>query len=125
MLERLVYRSTASRELESRQLFDLLTQAQERNARLGITGHLLYLRGQFTQCVEGPAASLDTLWQSLLRDERHHSIELLVRRPAEERRFPEWSMAFSTDSTMFVHGLKGFFPVDDSGTSPLVGLCSV
>lgn len=125
MLERLVYRSTASRELESRQLFDLLTQAQERNARLGITGHLLYLRGQFTQCVEGPAASLDTLWQSLLRDERHHSIELLVRRPAEERRFPEWSMVFSTDSTMFVHGLKGFFPVDDSGTSPLVGLCSV
>ncbi|MBQ0937143.1 BLUF domain-containing protein [Ideonella paludis] len=125
MLERLVYRSTASREMDPRPLFDLLTQAQERNARLGITGHLLYLRGQFTQCVEGPTDSLDALWQSLLRDPRHHSIELLVRRPAEARRFPEWSMAFSTDSTMFVHGLKGFFPVDGSGNSPLVGLCSV
>lgn len=111
--------------MDPRQLFDLLTQAQDRNARLGITGHLLYLRGQFTQCVEGPTESLDTLWQSLLRDPRHHSIELLVRRPAEARRFPEWSMAFSTDSTMFVHGLKGFFPVDGSGNSPLVGLCSV
>lgn len=125
MLERLVYRSTASRELDSRQLFDLLTQAQERNARLGVTGHLLYLRGQFTQCVEGPAESVDTLWQSLLRDQRHDSIELLVRRPTEERRFSEWSMAFSTDSTMFVHGVKGYFPVDGSSTSPLVGFCSV
>ncbi|MBQ0933057.1 BLUF domain-containing protein [Ideonella sp. 4Y11] len=123
MLERLVYRSTARHDLGTLALFQLLTAAQLRNEQLQITGHLLYLDGQFTQCIEGPPESIEQLWQSLQRDERHHQIELLMRGPTEARRFSEWSMAFSTYASFYVHGLKGFFPVDDSGQSPLVPLC--
>lgn len=124
MLERLVYRSTASHDFGSLHLFNLLTQAQLRNERLQITGHLLYWRGQFTQCIEGPPSNVELLWRTLLRDERHQQVELLSRGPSASRRFPEWSMAFSTYASLFVHGLRGFFPVDGSGQSPLVALCS-
>lgn len=123
MLERLVYQSTASHEFGSLHLFNLLTQARIRNTRLGITGHLLYFKGQFTQCIEGPSDSIEQLWQSLRRDDRHHDVALLARMRVEERRFTEWSMAFSSYAALYVHGLTGFFPVDESGCSPLVPLC--
>jgi blue light- and temperature-responsive anti-repressor len=71
MLERLVYRSKATGELGSLGLFNLLAQARVRNATLGITGHLIYDGEFFTQWIEGLPASLDALWESLLRDPRH------------------------------------------------------
>lgn len=125
MFERIVYQSTASQEFGSLALFQLLTDAQIRNAELKITGHLLYLDGQFTQCFEGPPEMVEVLWQSLLSDKRHHDIQLLARHTTEERRFPEWTMAFSTYSALYVHGMQGFFPVDGSGKSPLLHHCGV
>lgn len=124
MLERIVYQSTATQEFGSLALFRLLTEAQLRNERLQITGHLLFLDGQFTQCLEGPPANVELLWQSLLRDSRHCDVELLARHAAAERRFPQWSMAFSTYSSHYVHGMQGFFPLDREAQSPVVLTCS-
>lgn len=124
MLERIVYQSVASQEFGSLALFRLLTEAQLRNARLQITGHLLFLNGQFTQCLEGPPENVEQIWQSLLRDTRHHSIELLVRHATTERRFPAWSMAFSTYNSFYVHGMQGFFPLDGEDMSPMVLMCT-
>jgi hypothetical protein len=124
MLERLIYQSEASQEFGSLGLFNLLTQAQIRNERLQITGHLLFINGKFVQCIEGPSQSIDELWRSLQRDPRHSNVELILRRPADERRFPEWTMAFSTYQAHYVHGMKGFFPVKEEEDSPLVALCS-
>lgn len=124
MLERLIYQSQASHEFGSLHLFNLLTEARLRNQRLSITGHLLYFEGRFTQCIEGPTTSIDQLWQSLLRDDRHHGVQLLGRYAIEERRFSEWSMAFSSYESLYVHGMTGFFPVDEGGDSPLVAICS-
>jgi hypothetical protein len=123
MLERLIYQSIASHEYGSLHLFNLLTEARLRNQRMQITGHLLYFEGRFTQCVEGPGHSLDTLWQSLLRDDRHHDVELLARFAITQRRFPQWSMAFSSYASLYVHGMTGFFPLDEASESPLVSLC--
>jgi hypothetical protein len=124
MFERIVYQSTAAQDFGSLALFQLLTQAQLRNTQLQITGHLLFLDGQFTQCFEGPPDSVEMLWQSIQRDKRHENIELLVRHTSEARRFPEWSMAFSTSSAFYVHGMKGFFPLDESARSPLMAHCA-
>lgn len=124
MFERIVYQSTASQEFGSLALFRLLTEAQLRNASLKITGHLLFLNGQFTQCLEGPPENVELVWQSLQRDTRHHNIELLVRHTAQERRFPEWSMAFSTYSSHYVRGMKGFFPMEGDANSPIVAMCT-
>ena len=55
MLERLVYRSTASHDLGT--LLQWLSAAQWRHEPLKITGHLLYLDDEFTQCIDGPGLS--------------------------------------------------------------------
>ena len=124
MLERLIYQSQATQDFGSLHLFHLLTQARLRNQQLAITGHLLYWRGQFTQCIEGPPDAIEQLWQSLQRDERHTDIRLMGRQPIERRRFQEWSMAFSSYASLYVHGMTGFFPVDGQGQTPLVILCT-
>lgn len=123
MLERLIYQSKACHQFGTLHLFNLLTEARLRNKRMGITGHLLYLDGQFTQCIEGSSASIDALWESLQRDVRHHQIELMARYAITERRFPEWTMAFSSYQSFYVHGMTGFFPVSQEAPSPLAAAC--
>ena len=117
MLLRLTYTSTETEPLGTLALFNLLNQAREKNARLNVTGHLLYTRGTFTQCLEGPAASLDSLWTSLQRDPRHQNVQLLGRVTITERRFSEWTMAFSSYRYLNTYNMPGFFPVDESGNS--------
>ena len=123
MLERLLYRSKATSTLGSLHLFNLLNEARAKNAELNITGHLLYSREVFVQCIEGPSHSIEVLWQSLQRDPRHYDIELLARGPLEERRFAEWSMAFSTYPSLNRFSMPGFFPIDHDGMNEAVERC--
>jgi hypothetical protein len=111
MLERLVYRSQATHKLGSLHLFNLLVQCRKRNLSLGITGHLLYTEEIFVQCIEGPSGSIDALWKSLQRDERHHDVELLGRGPITDRQFSDWAMAFSSYAHFDKYDIPGFFPV--------------
>ena len=124
MLERLVYRSQATHKLGSLHLFNLLVQCRKRNLSLGITGHLLYTEEIFVQCIEGPSGSIEALWKSLQRDERHHSLALLARGPQTERRFADWSMAFSSYAYFDKYNIPGFFPVDVQGMSIAAERCA-
>ena len=124
MLERLVYRSKATHKLGSLHLFNLLSLCREKNKRLDITGHLLYTEEIFVQCIEGPPASIEHLWQSLKRDERHYEIELISRGPLAERRFADWSMAFSSYAHFNRYNISGFFPVDQQGMYDAAQRCA-
>lgn len=124
MLERLLYRSKATSTLGSLHLFNLLNEARAKNAELNITGHLLYSKEVFVQCVEGPPESIESLWKSLQRDHRHYDIELLARGPLEERRFAGWTMAFSTYASLNRYSMPGFFPIDEDGMNDAVVRCS-
>ncbi|MFM2035184.1 MAG: Blue light- and temperature-regulated antirepressor YcgF [Pseudomonadota bacterium] len=124
MLERLLYRSKATSTLGSLHLFNLLSEARTKNLSLGITGHLLYSKEVFVQCIEGPSDSVEALWVSLQRDARHHDIELLRREPITKRRFGDWSMAFSSYPSLNRFGMPGFFPVDPEGMNQAVERCS-
>lgn len=112
MLERLVYRSKGAGSIGNLSLFNLLSQTRVRNAQLNITGHLIFDGEFFTQWIEGPSESLDALWSSLLKDQRHTEVMLISRVPAKERRFPLWTMAFSSYSSLNSYNIPGFFPVD-------------
>ncbi len=123
-LERLVYTSRATEPLGTLALFDLLNNARLKNARLGITGHLLYADGLFTQCIEGPPEAIELLWQSLLKDPRHEAISVISRQPVTARRFKEWAMAFSSYRYLNDLNMPGFFPLDANGQSEKSLLCS-
>ena len=124
VLERLLYRSKATNTLGSLHLFNMLSEARAKNAMLGITGHLLYTEEVFVQCIEGPPASIEHLWQSLKRDERHYEIELISRGPLAERRFADWSMAFSSYAHFNRYNISGFFPVDQQGMNDAALRCA-
>lgn len=123
-LERLVYTSNATEPMGTLELFNLLNQSRLKNARLGITGHLLYADGMFTQCLEGPASAIDMLWESLIKDPRHNAIQVMDRSPVHERRFEEWSMAFSSYRYLNALNMPGFFPLDVHGVSEKSRICS-
>lgn len=123
-IERLVYTSNATEAMGTQDLFDLLNQARQKNAKLGITGHLLYADGVFTQCIEGPASSIEMLWQSLSRDARHEGITVVERGTVMTRRFDEWAMAFSSYRYLNSLNMPGFFPLDGKGVSEKSTLCA-
>lgn len=122
-LERLVYTSRETEPMGTLGLFNLLNLARQNNAQLGITGHLLYADGVFTQCIEGPTSAIEQLWQTLQKDLRHQNIELISRGPVQERRFSDWSMAFSSYRYLNSFNMPGFFPIDESGTTEQAELC--
>jgi hypothetical protein len=124
VLERLLYRSKATNTLGSLHLFNMLSEARTKNARLGITGHLLYTEEVFVQCIEGTPEAIDAMWNSLQRDNRHHDIELLARGPLEQRRFNDWSMAFSSYPSLNRFNMPGFFAVDKEGMSAEAERCA-
>ncbi len=123
-LERLVYKSRATEVMGTLALFNLLNQARERNANLGVTGHLLYVNGMFTQCIEGPSSAIETLWQSIQRDARHDQILVVERGPVKARRFDAWAMAFSSYRYLNSFNMPGFFPLNEAGVSEKSGLCA-
>lgn len=102
----------------------MLSETRTKNAAMHITGHLLYTKEMFVQCIEGPPESIESLWQSLLKDTRHHDIELLARGPIDERKFNDWSMAFSSYPSLNRYSMPGFFPVDESGMTQAAAQCA-
>jgi hypothetical protein len=124
VLERLLYRSKATNTLGSLHLFNMLSEARSKNATLGITGHLLYTEEVFVQCIEGPPESIASLWESLQRDPRHHAIELLARGPLAQRRFSEWTMAFSSYPSLNRFDMPGFFAVNKEGMNAEAERCA-
>jgi hypothetical protein len=93
-LFRMAYVSGAAVRFNQMMLFDLLEQAGERNVKAGITGMLLYKDGQFMQILEGPESAVKATFDRISRDPRHHGIIVLLKEKADERHFPDWSMAF-------------------------------
>ena len=124
VLERLLYRSKATNPLGSLHLFNMLSEARSKNASLGITGHLLYTEEVFVQCIEGPPASIASLWESLQRDDRHYELQLLARGPIEARRYEDWSMAFSSYPSLNRFNMPGFFAVDREGMNAEAERCA-
>lgn len=90
----LIYASSATEMLTEPALLEILEKAREKNARLGITGMLLYRGGNFLQVLEGEDESVRELYKVIRQDQRHKGVMLIAERPVPERNFAEWKMAF-------------------------------
>jgi Sensors of blue-light using FAD len=90
----LVYVSSAKREFSEDELTALLKQSRENNARLDITGMLLYKDGNFIQVMEGPVDTVERLYQKIHDDKRHVGVIRMLAREIEQRQFSDWTMGF-------------------------------
>ena len=91
-MQRIIYVSRAAENLGSPDLFKIIETSAANNADRDLTGFLLYSGGAFFQYLEGPGDAIDRLIETLRHDPRHHSLEIVLREPAESRLFPKWRM---------------------------------
>ena len=118
-----MYCSRASTGVDGEELSLLLRQCRSHNGDAGITGMLCFSEGLFIQVLEGGRSAVNQLYQRILRDPRHHDVQLISRQPVAERRFPQWSMAFSSYASLNNDNLPGYFPVDADGMTEPAQLC--
>jgi hypothetical protein len=102
-----IYASAASRDFETDELAELLQVARENNAKLGLTGMLLYAEGSFFQVLEGEADVVDALYVKIKRDKRHDNLALIIKEPIQERYFDDWTMGFYKVSRAELAGILG------------------
>ncbi|WLI77353.1 diguanylate phosphodiesterase [Kosakonia sp. H02] len=92
MLATLIYRSRLNRALVPSQLTDLVERASLNNAALQVTGILLFDGEHFLQVLEGPLASVNSVFERISTDPRHSNIVELMRDFAPRRRFVDRGM---------------------------------
>ena len=106
----LVYASTAAKVFSANELFEWLPPYREKNARLGITGLLLYKEGSFMQALEGDEAVVRELYATIRADDRHHHVLTLVTMTVPARQFPDWSMGFKNLDSEEAAPVPGYNP---------------
>ncbi len=109
-MQEIVYVSAARKLFDTTQLKELLDVARRNNARLGVSGILLYDAGSFIQVLEGEQAVVAPLFRSIAADDRHDRVRVVREREIAARSFSEWSMGFvSIDPRLVLprrHGLS-------------------
>ena len=123
MLFSLVYVSRAANPMKQRELLEILQQARTRNISARLTGILLYRDGTFLQLLEGRQDRVESLYEAIQADPRHHEVTTVWTRHQQDRQFPEWSMGFSNLDEEPVE-VEGFSDVLDrpDPTQPEAGL---
>lgn len=91
-INQLVYVSQAVRKMSIDDLRDIHVKAQSNNQLIDVTGSLFYNGGWFLQVLEGPAATLSSLYKKIEGDPRHKNSRVLYNEPASFRTFPRWNM---------------------------------
>lgn len=93
-MKRLIYTSKEKEHFSKNELEALLVKARHNNESRGVTGLLVYSRGQFVQLLEGPDNSVAEAFRKISLNERHHNIDLIVEESCETAIFSEFRMAF-------------------------------
>ncbi len=113
------YSSRAAKDFSDDELAELLDVSRRNNARLGLTGVLLYRDGRFLQYLEGPEPVVSERIDIIAADPRHDDFQIRFRQPISARLFPSWSMGFervAPDEVEEIPGLrKSFVDVSKSG----------
>jgi hypothetical protein len=71
-------------------------QARDANAKVDITGLLVFDGERFCQYLEGPADDVGRLFERIEVDPRHRRVKLLHRGDSAQRRFHRFSMGFAS-----------------------------
>lgn len=90
---RLIYRSVAETDaFDRRSLGQMVDQCQVNNDRLGIKGVLLVSGDRFLQVLEGPVTFVNELYNKIVKDARHHDVQLVAYDNDCRGFFFDWSM---------------------------------
>ena len=112
---RIVYSSRATQGFDSESLLRLLETARENNLRANVSGILLYAEGTFLQVLEGDSEVVESLYDKIEEDRRHHDTRVLLRVEDDVRAFGDWTMGFvkaTKELRQSMAGLNDFLSSD-------------
>ncbi len=92
MLVRCLYASRPTRPLDGGALDGILAQSRKNNPPRGVSGLLCVAESLFLQVLEGGRDEICELFTTIVRDERHTHVRLLIYSEISERRFGAWTM---------------------------------
>ena len=105
----LIYGSTATNTyMPSDELLTILEEARINNAKLNVTGMLLFDDGNFLQVLEGEEDVVTSLYNKICKDPRHTSIMLFVKKKIDKRYFDDWAMGFVDVKQLDVETIPGY-----------------
>jgi hypothetical protein len=107
-LYNVIYLSAAEKPMSEDELIDLLRKAREKNARLDVTGMLLYRNGYFIQVLEGEQSKVLELYKTISEDDRHHHVMTLQQGAIDKREFDNWEMGFNNLESVDADKLEGY-----------------
>lgn len=114
-----IYSSATAIKFTHSDVIELLEKARKNNAKLGITGMLLYDNGSFFQVLEGEPNKVKALLRIIQKDKRHNKVLKIIFEQIEQRDFNEWTMGFSglsRDDLKSIQGLNDFFQTNNQFT---------
>jgi len=92
MLVRCLYASRSARLITAPLLDAILDKSRKNNPAMGITGLLCVSEDVFLQVLEGGRDEVCTLYNTIIRDDRHEMVRLLAYEEITERQFGAWTM---------------------------------
>jgi hypothetical protein len=92
VLVRCLYASRARQPLLPATIDAIVEQSRRNNPPRGITGLLCFVDDIFVQVLEGGRDEVCDLFNTIVGDERHQGVRLLVYEEIGERRFGHWNM---------------------------------
>lgn len=92
-MRQILYVSSSTVTGDKADLVGILEQSRHNNAIDGITGLLWSDGRRFLQVIEGPTASIDSTFERILNDHRHHGLSLQHNISIRDRQFGGWTMA--------------------------------
>ncbi|MFK7916152.1 MAG: BLUF domain-containing protein [Pseudomonadales bacterium] len=73
----------------------ILAASQRNNSKRDVTGALIFNSKKFGQVLEGPLSKVESAFESIQLDRRHHNVIVLSFEPTTQRTFSGWSMAYA------------------------------
>lgn len=95
MLIQLCYASTRKDHQELLQdLSDILTVSIRFNRLHNVYGVLYYAHNSFFQCLEGEKETVEKIFESIKKDQRHQNVTVLSKKEIDQVAFSDWSMKY-------------------------------
>jgi hypothetical protein len=108
----ITYFSSAVPTTTEQVVVDIVDFSREKNARLGITGVLLYINGHIVQVLEGEQQVIEDLYKTIQADPRHKDVRTVIDRPITQRLFSHWYMGYETLTTQQYEEVRTIIPID-------------
>jgi len=89
---RLIYKSQSAQEMTLDLIRDIATPSEIRNEQAGLTGVLLATRTHYLQVVEGTFEEVNSVFQRIVKDDRHFDLKLIGFSVIDARLFGGWGM---------------------------------